>query len=79
MNERVIAFLTKVVALLTSRRAWVVGISLAAIWTHEMFPDIPEEQIIDAGTQLMEGALRMIASAIVLFGWLVGQSIRKTE
>lgn len=79
MNERVIEFLLKVVALLTSRRAWAVGISLVAIWIHEMFPDIPEEQIIDAGTQFMEEALRVIASAIVVFGWLIGQSIRKTK
>jgi len=78
MNDRVIAFLTKVVALLTSRRAWAVGISLVAIWTNILFPDIPEEQIIETGTQFMETALKVIASALVVVGWIIGQSIRKT-
>lgn len=78
MNERVSEFVVKVVALLTSRRAWAVGVSLYAIWGNILFPDIPEDQLIEVGTAFSDGAMQVVASAIVVFGWLVSQGIRKT-
>lgn len=78
MNERITEFLVKVVALLTSRRAWVVAVSLYAVWGNILFPDIPEEQLIETGTVFTEGAMKVVASAIIVFGWLVSQGHRKT-